>query len=198
MKRLYRFFAAALVVLLLSGCVSGTEKSLVRGTVKAYFNALQTQDFATANALTVACEENIPASIDASPVNVQIFGGIAYELWGINKQGGVLYAHLMITQISLAKAYENTAREYDAFMQDAYANNRVYTDEAKEIKWNEIFYRHVQGTEETAVFEVDVPLTEQDGYWRLNMTASFRNALFGGELDAIRALESIQKGEETP
>lgn len=179
-----------LCLFLLTGCVSSDKKKTVRNTLEAYFDALVSKDYDKANSMVVLGDENISAEIEKSNVNDVIFKDISYEIWDITEVDGFLCAEVIITQISLQAAYTDTVKEYAEYVEEAKKQNKVFTDEALENKWNEIFYKHVTKVEEKISLKCDVfILQEKDKDPQIVMTKELRNCLFGGELDAINALQ---------
>jgi hypothetical protein len=186
-----------LVILLLvcmlafTGCVSSENKQLVRNTVEEYFNCLNAGEYDKANKMTAQADEKISSKIEDIAVNDLIFKGVSYEIWDIKEQDGYLVAEIVVTQISLKAAYVDTVKEYAKYVEDAQNSNKSFTDQALEQKWNEIFYKHVSSLSEKTAIKCDV-LIKNDGEVKIMMTAAFRNALFGGELDAINALGAVK------
>ena len=187
MKKLICVF---LCLLLLTGCVSSEKKQTVKSTLENYFNALKLNDFETANSFVLAGEENVLAEIEKSSVNDIIFKDISYDIWGISEKDGFLCADIVVTQISLQSAYIDTVKEYSQYVEDAKKQNKEFTDEALENKWNEIFYKHVSKVKDKVSLRCDVYIKiEENNAPVIIMTLDFRNCLFGGELDAIKALQ---------
>ena len=187
MKRALTLFL--ILILLFTGCVSSETKSLVRNTLKDYFAFLDAGDFEYANAMTVQGDESISHEIEDISVNRLIFKGIEYELWNITEEDGYIIADVVVTQKSLQAAYIDTVREYAAYVENAKAQNKVFADSALEDKWNEIFYKYVADTSERTSIRCNIKMEKTaEGKLNILMDAEFRNALFGGELDAINAL----------
>ena len=177
-------------LLLLTGCVSSENKKTVRETVETYFNALVSMDYDKANSMVVSYDETISATIEKSNVNDVIFKDISYEIWNITEEeDGLLCADVVITQISLQAAYTDAVKEYALYVEEANAQNKKFTDEALEGKWNDIFYKYVSAVTEKVSLRCNVYIQTDDETPVILMTADLRNALFGGELDAIKALQ---------
>lgn len=177
-------------VMLFSGCVSSENKKIVRESLESYFQYLNLGEFDEANKMTVQAEEDISADIENVSVNKLIFQNIKYEIWDIYEEGDFLVAETVITQKSLKAAYIDTVSEYASYVESAKAQNKSFTDSALEDKWNEIFYKHVASTKETITLKCEIRLIPySDGTVEIYMTSQFRNCLFGGELDAIKALQ---------
>lgn len=179
-----------IAVMLLTGCVGSEDKKYVRETLSAYFAALNAGEYEKANAYTVRAEEDIYEDIDDESVNDVIFENISYEIWSIDKEGDFLIAEVVIRQLSIKTAYIDAVKEYAKYVEDAKAGNKVFTDEALEDKWNEIFFKHVSKVEETVTMKCDVYIHRGETP-EILMTSDFRNCLFGGELDAIKMLNDI-------
>ncbi len=187
MKKLICVF---LCLFLLTGCVSAEKKETVRNTLESYFAALKINDFEKANSYVISGEENISAEIEKSSVNDIIFKNVSYEIWNITEVDGLLCADVVVTQISLQTAYIDTVKEYSQYVEDAKKQNKEFTDEALENKWNEFFYKHVAKVEDKISLRCHVYIKiEENKTPAIIMTADFRNCLFGGELDAIKALQ---------
>lgn len=185
-----KLICVLLCLLFLTGCVSSEKKQTVKSTLENYFSALKLNDFEKANSFVLAGEENISAEIEKSSVNDIIFKDISYDIWNISENDGLLCADIVVTQISLQSAYIDTVKEYALYVEEAKAQNKVFTDEALENKWNEIFYKHVSKAEDKISLRCDVYIkVEENKAPAIIMTADFRNCLFGGELDAIKALQ---------
>ncbi len=178
------------LTLLFCGCVSSADRELVQDTITGYFSSLRAGDYASANALTVQADETITAAIEKSDINDYIFADISYEIWGIEKgEDGLFYVDLVVRQLSLKKVYESTVREYNDYIIRANTEGKIFTDEALEEKWNEIFLKHVKETHDRTSLRCTVPVRIEETSAVILMTAPFRNCLFGGELDAINALK---------
>ena len=193
MKNFARNLVIILIVsLLFCGCVSSNEKNAVKKITELYFSSLESGNFAVANQLVFQADSSIQAEIDDIEVNRFIFKNISYDLWGIKKDDdGILYADLVIHQLSLSTAVSRTAVEYNDYVSDAFSGGKVFTNEALENKWNSLLLKNVKSVDETVSKRCSVPLSVQDdGTIIIHMTAEFRNCLFGGELDAINALKS--------
>lgn len=179
-----------LCLLLFTGCVSSENKKIVRETVEEYFDALILKDYDKANAMTVSGDDTISAKIEKNSVNDRIFKDISYEIWNITEEDGLLCADIIVTQISLQAAYTEAVKEYAKYVEDANSQNKEFTDEALETKWNDIFYKYVSKVTEKVSLRCNVYIkVEESKEPVIIMTADFRNALFGGELDAIKALQ---------
>lgn len=179
-----------LCLFVLTGCVSNEKKEIVKATLEEYFNALTLNDFEKANSLVISGDGKISAEIKKSSVNDIIFKNISYEIWNVTEADGVLCADVIVTQMSLKAAYIDTVKEYSLYVEDAKKQNKEFTDEALENKWNEIFYKHVSKVEEKISLRCNVYIkAEENKNPQIIMTADFRNCLFGGELDAINALQ---------
>ena len=73
------------------------------------------------------------------------------------------------------------------------AENKSFSEQALEEKWNEIFYKNVSGLTEKATFKCNIYISIEDiNAPKILMTSDFRNALFGGTLDAIKSLNNKQ------
>ncbi len=190
--------AIAIVVvclLLFTGCVSSVDKKTANTTIEQYFTYLKSKDYDNANSMVIQGDEDILPSIEASSVNDLIFEDIKYEVWNISKQDNYLIAETVVTQISLKAAYIDAVKEYSRYVENAQKENKSFTDQALEEKWNEIFYKYVSSVNETAVLKCDIYIDISDeNNPKILMTADFRNCLFGGELDAIKILNQV-KGE---
>lgn len=179
-----------LCLFLLTGCVSSENKETVKNTLDAYFEALKTRDYEKANSMVVLGDETISASIESNNVNDVIFKDVTYEIWDITEEEDFLCAEVVITQISLQAAYADTVKEYADYVAEAKKQNRVFTEEALENKWNDIFYKYVSKVKDKVSLQCTVYiLREKDKEPVIVMTKEFRNCLFGGELDAINALQ---------
>lgn len=188
--------ALALIIvclLLFTGCVSNKDKKTVNSTIDQYFTYLKSKEYDKANLMVVKAEEDIAASIEASAVNDLIFKDIEYEVWNIFSEGGYLVAETVITQVSLKAAYIDAVKEYSDYVEHAQSQNKSFTDQALEEKWNEIFYKHVASAEEKILLKCNIYISVEEGKEpQILMTADFRNCLFGGELDAIKTLNQIK------
>lgn len=190
-KKLLCAFTA--VLLLFSGCASESEKSAVRDGFERYFAYLNENDYASANAITFDPDtsDGIVSDITSGAVNDYIFKKVSYEIWGISKDGDVFNVDTVITQLSLASAYASSAREFAEYMSEAEKTGKEFSQSAVDKKFDELLYNSVQKEENFVSFRCTVPCVIQDGMLRIGMTDSFRNALFGGELDAINSMEKI-------
>lgn len=178
------------LTLFFCGCVSSADRESVQNTIASYFSSLRAGDYASANALTVQADETIAAAIEKNDINDYIFADISYEIWGIEKgEDGLFYVDLVVRQLSLKKVYESTVREYNDYIIRANTEGKIFTDEALEEKWNEIFLKHVKQTHDRTSLRCTVPVRIEEASAVILMTAPFRNCLFGGELDAINALK---------
>ena len=191
-----RALAITIVCLLLfTGCISNADKKTVNSIIDQYFTRLKAGEYDKANLMAVQAQEEIAASIEASPVNDLIFKDIKYEVWSISKKENYLVAETVITQISLKAAYIDAVKEYSDYVELAKSQNKSFTDQALEEQWNKIFYKHVADVKETTVLKCDVYIDISDEKNpKILITADFRNCLFGGELDAIKILNQV-KGE---
>lgn len=187
MKRLLAILL--LCAVLLTGCVSSESKKTVRATLENYFGYLTAGEYSKANEMTVQADESISKDIEDIKVNDLIFQGVQYEIWNISENDGYLKAEIVVTQISLKAAYVDTVKEYAVYVENAIKENKTFTDAALEMKWNEIFYKYVASTTEKTAIRCEVLINSES---KILMTADFRNALFGGELDAINALGAIK------
>lgn len=190
-KKLICVFAAAL--LLFTGCASETEKNAVRDGFEKYFAFLKDADYGSANAIAFDADESdsIVSDITSGAVNDYIFKKVSYEIWGITKDGDKLNVDVVITQISLASAYASSAAEFAEYISQAEKTGKEFSKSAMDKKFDELLYNSVQKEENFASFRCTVPCIIQDGALRIGMTDRFRNALFGGELDAINSMEKI-------
>lgn len=179
------------LLLLFCGCTSSAEQKLVQDTIAGYFSFLCAGDYASANALAVQTDEKIASAIEKNEINDYIFQDISYEIWGIekNREDGLFYVDLVVRQLSLKKVYENTVEEYNDYIIHANTDGKIFTDEALEAKWNEIFLKHIKQTYDRTSLRCTVPVRIEEASAVILMTAQFRNCLFGGELDAINALK---------
>ena len=189
-------FLAVFVIccLLFTGCVSNKNKKLVQDTVKEYFTFLKNQDYDSANLMVTVGNEDITPDITKSAVNDLLFKDIQYEIWNIREQDGYLVAETVITQLSIKTAYISTVKEYAQYIENAENENKTFSETALEEKWNEIFYNNVSSLTEKATFKCDIYISlEDESVPKILMTAPFRNALFGGTLDAIESLNNKQE-----
>lgn len=179
-----------LCLFLLTGCVSSEKKEIVRDTLKNYFNALIAREYDKANLMVISGDENISHEIEGTSVNDVIFSDISYEIWDITEEEEYLCAEIVVTQISLHSAYTEMVKEYAAYVETVKSQNKVFTDEALEDKWNDIFYKYVSKVTDKVSLKCNVYiLAEENKNPVIVMTKEFRNCLFGGELDAINALQ---------
>lgn len=191
MKKL--IFPLLLVFLLLfSGCVSESEKSTVREGFKDYFNFLSSCDYDSANAMTFDFDtsDGIISDINSCAVNDMIFKKVSYEIWGISKKDGIIYVDIVIEQISLASAYATTAKEFADYKAEGEATGKEYGSSALEKKFDEMLFNNLTNEEFFSSYRCTVPCYIENGTLYIGMTDRFRNALFGGELDAINSMEN--------
>ena len=189
MKKVLAVFI--ICALLFTGCVSGKNKKLVQDTVSQYFSYLKNNDYDNANLMVEVGNEDITPRITKNAVNDLLFEDIKYEVWNIREENGYLVAETVITQLSIKTAYILTVKEYADYIENAQKENKTFSDTALEEKWNEIFYNHVSSLTEKATFKCDIYIVSEDETTaKILMTASFRNALFGGMLDAIQSLNN--------
>lgn len=181
-----------LLTVLFTGCVSNQNKKLVQNTVKEYFTYLNNKDYVSANQMVIKGNEDIEPEIYQNAVNDLMFSEVQYEIWNIAEQDGYLVAETVITQLNIKAAYISTVKEYAEYIENANNENKTFSEQALEEKWNEIFYKNVSGLTEKAVFKCDIYISVQDGTPKILMTADFRNGLFGGTLDAIKSLNNKQ------
>ncbi len=191
MKKVLAIFV--LCALLFSGCVSNQNKKLVQETVKEYFTYLNNKDYVSANQMVIKGNEDIDALINQNAVNDLMFKDVQYEIWNIKERDGYLVAETVITQLNIKAAYILTVKEYADYIETANNENKSFSEQALEEKWNEIFYKNVSGLTEKAAFKCDIYINIEDTEApKILMTADFRNALFGGTLDAIKSLNNKQ------
>ncbi len=188
MKKLISALSVILLAVLLAGCMSSGEKASVRSTVASYFAYLSAGEYASANAMCVQVSDDIKAEIDDCDVNDYIFKDISYEIWSMKKDSdsGLVYVDTVIEQMSLVKAYGETIKEYSEYLAKCEAESKEFTDRGLENEWNAIFLKHVKTTDERVSMRCTVIVSPASGH--IYMTADFRNCLFGGELDAINAI----------
>ena len=183
--------------LMFTGCVSSKNKKLATNTVEQYFTYLKNQNYDSANLMVQVGNEDITPEIKKSAVNDLLFKDIQYEIWNIKEQDGYLIAEAVITQLSIKSAYILTVKEYATYVENANNENKTFSETALEEKWNEIFYNNVSSLTEKATFKCDIYISvEDESAPKILMTASFRNALFGGTLDAIQSLNKQEKNYE--
>ncbi len=190
-----KILALVLCLLLFCSCASSSEKKTVNETLTSYFLALNKGDYASANALVVQADKNIKAEIEANSVNDYIFKDVSFEVWKIYVEQEYLCADIVVRQYNLSKAYTDTITEYGQYLEDATAQNKEFNDSALEQYWNSFFYKHVTKIEEKNSFHCTIKIQAGETP-KILMTAQFRNALFGGELDAINALNQLSKEEK--
>ena len=181
-----------LLTLLFTGCVSAQNKKLVQNTVKDYFICLNNKEYDLANQMVIKANQDIEPQIVKTQVNDLMFQDVKYEIWNVTEQDGYLIAETVITQLNIKAAYISTVKEYADYIENANNENKTFSDQALEEKWNEIFYKHVSGLNERSTFKCDIYISVSDGTPKILMTADFRNALFGGTLDAIKSLNNKQ------
>lgn len=190
-KKLICVFAA--VLLLFTGCASETEKNAVRNGFEKYFDFLKQGDYASANAIAFDPDENdgIVSDITSGAVNDCIFKKVSYEIWGITKENNILNVDVVVTQLSLASAYAASAEEFSKYMAEAEKTGKEFSKKALDKKFDELLYNNIQKEENYVSFRCTVPCIISNGTFRIGMTDRFRNALFGGELDAINSMKKI-------
>lgn len=180
------------ILLTFSGCVSESEKSTVREGFEKYFEYLSSCDYSSANALTFDPDpdDGIISDINSCAVNDMIFKKVSYEIWGISKKDGIIYVDTVIEQVSLVSAYATTAEEFARYKADGESTGKEYGDSALEKKFDEMLFNNLNSEEVFSSYRCTVPCYIENGVLYIGMTDRFRNALFGGELDAIKSMEN--------
>ncbi len=188
MKKLLSALSVLLLAAMLSGCMPSSEKASVKSTVAAYFSYLASGEYASANSMCIQVSDEIKAEIDDCDVNDYIFKDISYEIWSMKKDSnsGLVSVDMVINQMSLYSAYRETIKEYSAYISECKAAGKEFTEQGLENEWNVIFLKHVKTTQERVSMHCTAIISPTSG--TIYMTADFRNCLFGGELDAINAI----------
>lgn len=180
------------ILLTFSGCVSESEKTAVREGFKKYFDYLSSCDYASANALTFDPDpdDGIISDINSCAVNDMIFKKVSYEIWSISKKDGVIYVDTVIEQVSLVSAYASTAEEFAQYKEIGESTGKEYSESALENKFDEMLFNNLNSEEVFSTYRCTVPCYIENGVLYIGMTDRFRNALFGGELDAIKSMKN--------
>ena len=177
-KRIFLLFLC--LILVVGGC--STQTNLTENAVNDLFSLLRQGRFTEASAYFLPGEDGASAEIADTALNRARFAGIEADVWRADKNE----AELCITQKSMHRVY--------ALAMEKTAGLAFSTDTDKQL-WANAVAEALNETTETAVFVVTVPLSYETETVRLKMTNELRNALFGGELDAINAFDKIGEND---
>jgi len=184
MKRLSAVLLAML--LLLTACVSSSEKNRVNSIISTYFLSLNNGDYATANALSVEGDDGVQATIDQNELNDFLFKEISYEIWSIEKDGeGGYSVTAVIEQYGLAVPLAKSITEYDEYCIEAKNSGKEFSDAALSSKWNTIMVKNIKLNKTRTSFQTEMKIV--DG--KIVITEAFRNAIYGGALDVIKNID---------
>lgn len=170
------FLLLLCLILVVSSCSAPTN--VAEATVNEVFLLLRQGKFTEASAYFLPEEDGVSTEIADTSFNRTLFSDIEVDVWHTDKTE----AELCITQKSMHRVYMLAI--------DKTAGMVLSTNADKQL-WANAVAEALNETKETAVFVVTVPLSYENETVRLKMTNELRNALFGGELDAINAFDKI-------